>query len=352
MSVTGGRPIRVGLAAFGMVSRVFHAPLIAATSGMELAAVATSRPEEVGPQVPGARLLSNPESLIDDPDIDLVVVTTPNDSHVRFGCAALEAGKHVVVEKPIALDAVEARRLADAARDAAARGLVSAAFQNRRWDGDFLTLRRVIGEGSLGRVVTVESRFDRFRPQVRQRWREAAVPGGGLWADLGPHLVDQALVLFGDPHWVLGDLATLRDGAVIDDDVRVVLGYDRLRVVLGAGTLTARPGPRFVAHGTRGSLVLDGLDVQEAQLGSGVGPGAPGYGVDPRPASLVTAEGEQPVDRERGRYEDFYAGMREAILHGAPSPVPIDDAVRVMQVIDAARESDATGARVEFGSGA
>lgn len=345
-SNAGERPIRVGLAAFGMVSRVFHAPLIRATPGLELAAVATSRPDEVGLQVPGARLLPDPEALIADPDIDLVVVTTPNDSHVRLACAALDVGKHVVVEKPVALDADEAENLATAAAQARSRGLQASVFHNRRWDGDFLTVLDAMDRGLVGRPVAFESRFDRFRPQVRDRWREKAGPGSGIWIDLGPHLVDQALQLFGRPAWVWADIAIVRDEAEADDDFHVVLGYDRLRVILGGTTLAGRPGPRFVLDGTEGTLVLEGLDPQEPQLAAGTMPGDEGYGLGAADGTFTGADGESVVPRLRGGYEDFYARMRDAILGTDDVPVTVNDAVAVMRIIDAASRSSESGNRV------
>lgn len=340
---------RVGLASFGIASRVFHEPLLRATPGLELVAVATSRPAEVRTQVgEGVRLLPDAAALIDDPDVEVVVVTTPNDSHVPLAEAALAAGKHVIVEKPLALDAQEATRLAKVASQARADGLVAAVSQNRRWDGDFLTVLDVLDRGTLGRLVSLESRFDRFRPQPQQRWRERPGPGGGLWIDLGAHLVDQALMVFGAPGWVSADLRTVRDGASADDDAHVVLGYDhlRLRVVLGATTVAAHPGPRFVLHGTEGTLSIEGLDPQESQLAAGMLPGEEGYGLGAPDGILTTAEGESVLPRLGGDYLDFYTRFRDAVLGLDDVPVTIEEGVAVMRVIDAARRSAESGRRV------
>ena len=343
---SGDRPVRAGLASFGMVSRVFHGPLITATPGIDLVAIASSSEQKVHAAYPEVRHHPDPAALIADPDVDLVIVTTPNDTHVPLAEAALAAGKHVVVEKPVALDAAQTERLVAAAAGAREKGLVTSVFHNRRWDGDFLTILDAIDRGLVGRPVSLESRFDRFRPEPRQRWREVPGPGSGLWADLGPHLVDQALVLFGRPEWVSADIATVRDGAQVDDDAHVVLGYDRLRVVLGASTLAARPGPRFVLHGTTGTLVIEGLDPQEPQLADGHLPGQEGYGLGASDATLTTAEGTSTIPRLRGGYLDFYTRLRDAILGLDDAPVTVEEALVVMQVIDAARLSSTEGRRV------
>lgn len=272
--------------------------------------------------------------------------TTPNDTHVPLALAALEASKHVAVEKPVGLDAADAQRLADAARTAAERGLVTTVFHNRRLDGDFLTLADALERELIGRPVSLESRFDRFRPDVPDRWRDREGPGSGVWIDLGPHLVDQAVQLFGLPAWVMGDLRILRDGAAVDDDFHVVLGYDRMRVVLAGSTLAARPGPRFDLRGTTGALVIEGLDPQEANLKAGRLPGDDGYGLGAPDATLVRADDEDVVPRLRGAYDEFYPRLRDAIRGLDDPPVSVDEAVVVMRIIDAAVESSRTGTRV------
>src|SRR3954462_14666444 len=191
-------------------------------------------------------------AVVAQADLDLVVIATPNDTHADLARRALEAGRHVVVDKPFTLTLAEARELAHLAARA---GRVLSVFHNRRWDADFLTLRRLVADGTLGEVLALESRFDRFRPEVRKRWREAAIPGGGLWYDLGPHLVDQALRLFGPPSAVYGDLARQREGAEAVDYAHVLLRYPRLRVILHAGMLVPGETPRFTLHGTLGSYV-------------------------------------------------------------------------------------------------
>ncbi len=337
-------PLRVGIAAFGMAARTFHVPLVRATPGLSLRAVASSRPDAVREALPQVRVHADAMSLCRDPDLDLVVIPTPNDTHAALAETALDAGRHVVVDKPFALDAAEAERLLGLARD---RGLVLTVFQNRRWDGDFLTLARILRSGRIGRPVALHSHFDRFRPAVPVRWRDRPGPGSGLWYDLGPHLVDQALQLFGPPRDVFADLACLRDGAVTDDHFHAVLRYERLEVVLHATTLAAAGGPRFALHGTEGSFVVAGLDPQEAQLKDGAAPGDPGFGLGAPDGRLVTAEGEERVARVPGDYRAFYEGVRDAVRHGGAAPVTPEEALAVMRVLDAGRESGRSGRAVE-----
>jgi predicted dehydrogenase len=244
--------LRVGLIGYGYAGKTFHAPLIAAVPGLQLAAVASRDAAKVHADWPGTEVLADPQALLQRANLDLVVIATPNDSHYPLARAALAAGRHVVVDKPFTLTLAEARELQALA---AQRGRLLSVFHNRRWDGDFLTLRALLAAGTLGRVVHLESRFDRFRPQVRQRWRESAQAGAGLWCDLGPHLLDQALQVFGPPRGIVLDQAALRDGAQADDWFLAQLRYDGLRVTLHASALAAAPGPRFTVHGTHGSWV-------------------------------------------------------------------------------------------------
>lgn len=348
--------LRAGIVGYGYATQTFHAPLIAATPGLSLAAVATSKPAALAAAWPEVQAVTRGEAaraaqgeildaLLAEAALDLVVIATANDSHYALARRALEAGKHVVVDKPFTLTAEEARQLE---RLAAARGVVLSVFHNRRWDADFLTLRRVLvggaagarGEaGPLGRVVHLESCFDRFRPQVRDRWRERAGPGAGLWYDLGPHLLDQVVQLFGVPRALYLDTARLRDDAQIDDWFHAVLDYGGLRAVLHAGMVAAQPAPRFVVHGLRGSAEKRGLDPQEDALRGGQRPGAAAsWGVDAAPFELTLVDGERREARqlaaERGDYPAYYAGVRDAIRGEAANPVPAAEAVQVMELLE------------------
>lgn len=322
-------PIRTGLIGYGLAGSVFHAPLIRACERMELTAVLTSRDAP-------CRIGSLDELL---EACDLVVIASPNQSHFPLAKQALEAGKHVVVDKPFTVTVEEADELiAIAERE---QRLLTV-FQNRRWDSDFLTLKRVLP--SLGDVRLFQAHWDRFRPAIKQGWRETGEEGGGVWFDLGPHLVDQALQLFGMPDAVSADILTQREGAVADDYFDVVLHYGRTRVCLRASTLIADPRPRFAVHGTEASYVKHGLDPQEAALKGGADPLSPGFGIDERTGTLTFADGRQEqVPNERGAYLAFYAAVADAVLDGAPVPVDPADARDGLALISLARESALQG---------
>ncbi|MBA4354924.1 MAG: oxidoreductase [Novosphingobium sp.] len=333
-------PHNVALVGYGYAGKTFHAPLIAAEPALNLVAVVSRDTAKVQADWPGIRVDEDIASVLADPAIALIVIATPNDSHAPLAHAAIAAGKAVVVDKPLALTLAEGRAIAARADDA---GVLLSVFHNRRWDGDFLTIARAVNEGLIGKVAHFESHFDRFRPQVRDRWRENAGPGSGVWADLGPHLVDQALCLFGIPARVMASFGTLRDGAQTDDWAHVVLEYPAMRCVLHAGMLVAGGSPRFVVHGTRGSLVKHGLDPQEGQLLAGLKPGAPGWGIDIAPLTHHDGDGTaRPHTLLPGDYPQYYAGIARA-LDGAERPVTVHDALAVMAVVEAAAKAAHTG---------
>lgn len=337
-------PVRVGLIGFGYVGRVFHAPLIAGTPGVELAAVASSRGEAVRAALPGVALFDDPAAMIASGAADLIVVASPNDSHAAWAVAALEAGRDVVVEKPFALTLDEARGVAAVARRT---GRLLSVFHNRRWDSDFLSVRAAIGDGLVGRVAQFDSHFDRFRPQVRDRWREAAVPGAGIWYDLGPHLIDQALQLFGLPEAVEADLAILRDGGRADDWAHAVLAYPRHRAILHASTLVAGGVARFSVHGDRGSIAKVLPDRQEAQLLDGVMPGSAGWGEDSDPLRVWDGDGaSRDIAATSGDQRGFYRAIAAAVRGEGGNPVPPEQAIAVMAVIEAGVVSAREGRRV------
>lgn len=303
----------------------------------------TGRPEAA----PGLYAVATLDEALADPGVELVVLATPNALHAPQARAALLAGKAVVVDKPFTLTAAEARDLVQLAD---ARGLLLSVFHNRRWDADFLALQGEIAAGRLGRIVTFESRFDRCRPEVRDRWRERDEPGGGLWYDLGPHLVDQALLLFGRPSGVTCDLAVLRPGGRAVDYAHAVLRYDGLRVVLHADMVSPAHDVRFVVQGDRAAWLKSGLDVQEDQLKAGGAVGGPGWGVDPRPAKRIDGETGQrtAAPGPPGDYRAFYDGVARALRDGGPPPVTGAEAVAVMEVLEAGLESARTRAEVRL----
>lgn len=334
-------PIRLGLIGYGYAGKTFHAPLIRATPGLELAAIASRDAAKVHADLPDIRVQETPAALIADDSLDVVVIATPNDTHAPLASAALRAGKHVVIDKPMALDLAEARALIALAETSPGHLSV---FHNRRWDSDYLAVKQAIDAGVIGEVMHFESHIDRYRPTVRDRWRESAGPGSGIWYDLGPHLVDQALQLFGLPERVHAALAIQRAGGLSDDWAHVRLDYGARQVIVHASMLVAGGARRFVVHGTHGSLVKTGADRQEAQLLAGLTPDAAGWGDDPDPLTVIDAHGDaraQPV--AAGDQRRYYAALRDAIVGASPCPVTSIEALAVMAVIDAGFASQREG---------
>ncbi|CAN5411810.1 oxidoreductase [soil metagenome] len=330
-------PLNVALVGFGFAGQTFHAPLISACPDLRLHTVVTSKPADLASAWPGAKPVATLDEALADPAVDLVVIATPDAVHAAQSEQALHSGKAVVVDKPFALNLSDAARLVDLAK---AKNLLLSVFQNRRWDADFLALQAEIASGRLGRIVTCESHFDRYRPVVRDRWREAA--GAGVWFDLGPHLIDQALVLFGRPLGVTLDLAIHRDGGLSPDWAHAILRYEHARVVLNAAMLIAAPDIRFAVHGSKASWLSSGLDPQEDQLKAGLAVGADGWGVDPKPATFVDGDTgvRTPAPGPAGNYPAYYAGIAAALRRTGPNPVPPEQALEVMQVLEAGVESD------------
>ncbi|KVE26544.1 oxidoreductase [Burkholderia singularis] len=341
--------LKIGLMGFGFAGATFHAPVIAHSGRTHIAAIATGQPQRAQAAYPGVAVVPDFDALAALDDVECIVIATPNDTHFDLAKRALEAGKHVVVDKPVTLTAADALALA---RLAVARERVFAPFHNRRWDGDFLTLRKLIESGELGRITYFESHFDRFRPQVRTRWREEAARGGGLLFDLGPHLIDQALVLFGAPDTVSASIKTRRDGGNAADFVHLLLGYPDKEVVLHASALAAIEPARFTVLGTQGGYQKYGLDTQEDQLKAGLTPDDVPFGGGNPPGVLRGLDGELEVERPvptlDGQYAEFYRALAASIHDGAPVPVAAQDAVDVMTVIELAERSEREGRRVPF----
>jgi scyllo-inositol 2-dehydrogenase (NADP+) len=324
----------VGLIGYGLAGASFHAPLLSVEPAFRLSAVVTRSVDAVARDWPGVRVLSV-EALLADPEIDLVVVATPTDSHGALAERALLAGKHVVVEKPFTLDSAEAARLGALARE---RGRCLTVFQNRRWDGDFLTVKQLLAEGRLGRLYSFESHFDRYRPQVKKRWKEEAGPGGGTLWDLGAHLVDQALQLFGMPESITADVAKQREGAQAVDWFHLLLRYGEMRVILRSGSVVHEPWLRFVLQGEADAYTKYGLDPQEEQLKSGLRPGMAGWGAElPERHGRLSRGGSVPT--VPGSYEHFYRQLAAAMAGHGEVPVIAESSGRVIQVMEAALRS-------------
>ncbi|MEO7679351.1 MAG: oxidoreductase [Sphingomonas sp.] len=336
--------IGVGLIGYGLGGRAFHAPYVGMTPGMTLRAVVSRDAGKVQARLPGMRVVPDVDALLAAPGIDLVIVSSPDALHAEHALAAIAAGKHVLVDKPFATTLADARCVAAAAE---AGGRLLTVFQNRRWDADFLTLRRLIAEGALGEIAQFESHFDRWRPVPATLWKEARE--GGVWLDLGPHLVDQALVLFGMPECISADLATLREGAPAPDYFHVTLRYPGRRVILHASKLVAEHGLRFAVHGTGGSWIKHGTEPQEAAAVAGATPGGEDWGFDPIPGLLTRCDGvgAVPVVNERGDYRLFWNALAAAIRGEGLNPVPAAEAIAVMEVLDAGLRSAEEGRVVE-----
>jgi predicted dehydrogenase len=330
---------------FGFVSKTFHVPLLKGTHGYKITVVSSSHPTDVLAVIPDVDVVSDPKALATHPDIDLVVIASPNETHAPLAELAMRAGHSVVVDKPFTITVEEARHLASVAAE---KGVLLSVFQNRRWDSDFLTVQDAIRQDLLGRIVLFESRIDRYRPDVRERWREIPGPGAGLLYDLGPHLIDQTLLLFGIPDSVQATLAKQRRGAKTDDFFQLVLRYGELVATLGAGSLVSGGSARFSVHGERASVVKQKPDIQEDQLRAGMLPGAPDWGLDPDAALLyVGATGDtRALETARGDQRGYYVALREALLGRAPNPVPPEQGSSVMAIIEAAFRSEKDGRRV------
>ncbi|MFG2332235.1 Gfo/Idh/MocA family oxidoreductase [Streptomyces sp. NPDC048604] len=360
-TATPRTPLRVGLVGYGLAGSVFHAPLIAATDGLVLDTVTTGNPERAAQaraEFPGVRVAASPDELWDRADeLDLVVVASPNKTHVPLADAALRAGLPVVVDKPIAGTAAEARELAALAEE---RGLLLSVFQNRRWDNDFRTLRALVADGALGTVQRFESRFERWRPRLKGGWRESGAPEeiGGLLYDLGSHVVDQALVLFGPAVQVYAESDVRRPGAEADDDTFLAVTHaNGVRSHLYVSATTAQLGPRFRVLGEHAGYVKYGLDPQEAALREGHRPGGDDpWGVEPEELwgrlgageSPLTGGGD-PVESLPGDYPAYYAAVAAALRGDGPNPVTALEAAATLDVLEAARRSAREGVTVRLG---
>jgi len=338
--------LRAGVIGYGLGGSAFHAPFIATTPGLELSAIVTrdaDRQAAAARSYPGVRIVDDVSQLWNGSlGLDLVAISTPNRTHVPLALAAIAAGVHVVVDKPLAPSSSEARTLAEAARG---RGLLIIPFQNRRWDGDFLTVRRLLSEGAIGDPIRFESRFERWRPLPTRGWRERGTPdeAGGLLFDLGSHLIDQALVLFGPVTDVYAHFDRRRAGVDADDDTFVALTHaSGVRSHLYVSAVAAQAAPRFRLLGRSGAFTKWGLDVQEDALRAGARPGGPDWGDDPeeRWGTLGIDGQTRRVPTERGDYGAFYVGVERAVRGEAQIPVDIADVIAMLEVIEAARLCD------------
>lgn len=326
--------MNVGLVGFGFGGQVFHAPIIRAVAGLHLTTI-VRRNGASDPRYPDVTFVSSVDELLARP-IDLVVVVTSNTSHHPIAKQCLLASRHVVVDKPFTTTVAEAEDLVQVAKQ---KGRVVSVYQERRYTGDFVTVQRVVADGVLGRIVSYEAHFDRFRLELRPgAWREQPLPGSGVWFDLGPHLLDQALLLFGIPEAISADIRIERDGAAVDDAFDVTLRYPRMRATL-RGSMLAQPlAPSFALHGAKGSFVKYGLDPQEAALKAGRTPDEPDWDVEPAElyGQLTSPEGTRTIPTVPSSFVRYYENIRDAILGKAPPAVTPESALQVMQGLELA----------------
>jgi scyllo-inositol 2-dehydrogenase (NADP+) len=329
--------ITVGLVGFGFAGRVFHAPVIRAVEGLRLTTI-VQRSGTPDSRYADVAFVRSVDELLTRP-IDLVVIATPNPSHHPLATQCLKAGRHVVVDKPFTTTVAEAAELLQLGKQ---QRRVLSAYQNRRYTGDFVTLRTLLSEGMLGRVTSFESHFDRFRPALKPgAWREQPHPGSGVWFDLGPHLLDQALLLFGTPQAIAADIRVERDGAAIDDAFDVTLHYPQMRALLRGTMLALAPGPSFAVHGTTGSFIKHGLDPQEEALKAGRTPDEARWDEEPAElyGTLTTPEGTRTVPTIPSSFTRYYENIRDAILGTAPLAVGPEQVLTVMRGLELAAAS-------------
>lgn len=347
------REMKVGLIGYGMAGQVFHAPVIAAIPSLRLTKVVERRGQTSRERYPWVEVVREAATLFEDQAIELVVVATPNNSHFDLARQALLAGKHVVVDKPFTLTSEQAQELIDLARQ---RNKVVSVFQNRRWDGDFQTVRQLVKQGYLGRLVEYESHFDRFRNTFspERAWREEVGPGSGVLFDLGSHLIDQAQVLFGMPRMLTADIRSQREAGKADDQFELILHYGHLKATLKAGLLVRQPGPRFALHGTEGSFVKYGVDPQEEALKRGRSPGGPEWGMEPEAqwGILNTQIGglhfQGKIETSQGCYSAYYENVYQAIRGEAELMVKPEEARNTIRLIELAVQSNAEQRTVAF----
>lgn len=344
-------PLNVGLIGFGLAGQVFHAPLIHANPWLRLTHIVQRHSSEAAKKYPQAKLLHDADELFAERSVDLVVVATPNTSHFELAAKALRTGKHVVVDKPFTITSADADELIELSRK---MGRVLSVFQNRRWDGDFLTVRQILDQKRLGRLAEYESRFDRFRPALKPgAWREKAIQGSGVLFDLGSHLIDQAVVLFGQPRGVLADLRVERDGAVAVDSFDVRLEYPERKVTLKAGSLVCEPSPRFVLYGTQRSYLKFGLDPQEEALKQGRSPAKANWGAEPQEAWGTVTHCDENIVRTKyptlaGCYPEYYNNVYWAITGKEELAVKPEQARGVIRLLELAEQSAAERRIVPF----
>ena len=327
-------PIKTAIVGFGSVAEKMHAPLIDVCPDLDLVASVERRTNRCEELYSGVTTYRSLDDLLAADVADLIVITTPNEFHFSMAMQCLDAGKHVVVDKPVTIYSHEAEALNQKAEQ---NGLICSVFHNRRFDGDFMTLQKLIREGDLGDLVYLESHFDRFRPDVSENWREKEVPGNGITYDLGAHLIDQVVLLFGLPNWIQADIRKQRTGAVADDYFDITMDYGSLKARVTAGALVNAPTPKFLLLGKNGSYQKFGLDVQEAAFKAGEKPEGPKWGVETEEkwGKLFLSEEIKSYETIPGNYRILYQNVADSILKGSDLYITIPQTISVLKIIEA-----------------
>lgn len=340
-------PIKTAIASYGMSGMVFHAPLLHVHSGFDIVKIAERTYRAARERYPYVSVVKSIDELLADDHIELIVINTPDDTHFEYCRQALEAGKHVVVEKPFAMNSAEVEVLMNLAKK---QKRILSVFQNRRWDGDYQTVKKVVQQQMLGRLVSFESHFDRYRNFIQPNtWKDAPVAGAEIVYNLGTHMIDQAYDLFGMPQSVSADIGIQRTDGKIDDFYNIILRYDNLHVNLKASYLVREAGPRYILHGTDGSFLKWGLDPQEAQLKAGMFPNQPGYGVEDKKdwgklnSDINGVHVTGRIETHSGNYLAFYDNIHDAIRNGDALIVKPEQSLDVMRIVEAAIESNSSG---------
>ncbi|ODN43330.1 Gfo/Idh/MocA family oxidoreductase [Piscirickettsia litoralis] len=341
--------IRVAIVGFGLSGRVFHAPFIHILEGYQLTHVVTSRQQEVNALYPDVAVIDSTEALFKQKCVDLVIITTPNEQHFPMAKAALLSGHHVVTEKPFVIDSKQGKELVQLAER---RNRILSVYQNRRFDTAMLTLQRLITEQRLGEIMQYEAHFDRFRPYAEQsKWRQQDRPGSGILFDLGSHLIDQALMLFGQPERVFADLAIQAEDGKTNDYVHLIFSYQSRRVILHMGSVVSSQTPHLSVQGTRGSLIINQLDPQEGLLRAGNLPGDANWQqvMNDQQALLNLAQENtvnitpEKIDCQPGDYRRFYQQLASCIENNTENPVSAKSALKTIELIEACYLSHAQG---------
>jgi len=333
--------IKTAVIGYGFSAKTFHIPFVTTLDEFDLTAISTSR-QEIQSDWPEVQHYVHAEELLAHSDAELVIITTPNDVHFKLAKAALENGKHVIIEKPFVTNTADGEELIKLAKN---KGLTLSVYHNRRWDGDFLTIKKMLNEQKFGELKHFESHFDRFRPEVRQRWREQTTEGGGILFDLGSHLLDQAITLFGLPVTISADCKVMRENSTNVDYFHLLLHYSDHIAVLHGDMFSAGPNTRFTVKGSDGSYVKYGLDPQEERLIAGVQPNTNEWSEESSSqyGNFYTSDDRTPIKTERGCYQEYFQQIARAIRTGAPCPVTAEDALLNIQLIELAMESSRTG---------